>query len=214
MVSRAEVRVVIADDHAYVRGQVREALEAGGCRVVAEGATADEAIELAVQHRPDVALLDIHMPGNGIRAARRITRELPSTVVVMLTQSDEDEDLFDSLCAGASGYLVKSGNPAKLSDTLRGVLAGEAALPRMLVARLIEEFQRPRSRLPRRSSAARRLSEREWEIMQLLGDGLSTDEVAQKLFLSPTTVRVHVSTVLRKLRVKDRKSAFDALKDG
>jgi DNA-binding NarL/FixJ family response regulator len=207
------MRVVIADDHAHVRGQVREALEAGGCFVVAEGATADEAITLAVQHRPDVALLDIHMPGNGIHAARRITRELPSTIVVMLTQSDEDEDLFDSLRAGASGYLVKSGNPAKLADTLRAVLAGEAALPRTLVARLIEEFQRPRSRLPRPSVAAGRLSEREWEIMQLLGDGLSTDEVAQKLYLSPTTVRVHVSTVLRKLRVKDRKSAFDVLKD-
>jgi DNA-binding NarL/FixJ family response regulator len=205
---------VIADDHAPVRGQVREALEAGGCSVVAEGATADEAVTLAAKHRPDVVLLDIHMPGNGIRAARRITRELPSTVVVMLTQSDEDEDLFDSLRAGASGYLVKSGNPAKLADTLRAVLAGEAALPRVLVARLIEEFQRPRSRLPRRSAAAGRLSEREWEIMQLLRDGLSTDEVAQKLFLSPTTVRVHVSTVLRKLRVKDRKSAFDVHKDG
>jgi DNA-binding NarL/FixJ family response regulator len=207
------MQVVIADDHAHVRGQIREALEAGGCSVVAEGTTADEAVEMALQHRPDVALLDIHMPGSGIHAARRISREAPDTVVVMLTQSGEDEDLFDALLAGASGYLLKSSDPARLPDTLRGVLRGEAALPRALVARVIAEFRRPRSRLPRRSATAARLSERELEVMQLLGKGLSTDEVAQKLYLSPTTVRVHVSTVLRKLRVKDRDSAFVLLKD-
>jgi DNA-binding NarL/FixJ family response regulator len=87
------------------------------------------------------------------------------------------------------------------------------ALPRSLVTRVVEEFRRPRSRLPRRSAAAARLSEREWEVMELLQQGLSTDEVAQRLYLSATTVRVHVSTVLRKLRVKDRKSAFALLKD-
>jgi DNA-binding NarL/FixJ family response regulator len=181
--------------------------------VVGEGATADEAVELAVAHRPDVALLDIHMPGSGIHAARRITREAPRTVVVMLTQSGDDEDLFDSLRAGASGYLLKSGDPAQLPDALRSVLSGEAALSPSLVTRVIEEFRRPRSRLPRRSSAAARLSERELEVMQLLQEGLSTEEVAGRLYLSPTTVRVHVSTVLRKLRVKDRKSAFALLKD-
>ncbi len=207
------VRVVIADDHAHLRGQVREALEAGGCSVVGEAATADEAVELARELRPDVALLDIHMPGSGIRAARRISRELPDTVIVMLTQSAEDEDLFDSLRAGASGYLLKSGDPRKLPDSLHAVLAGQAALPRLLVARVIEEFRRPRSRIPRRSAAAARLSEREWEVMELLQEGLSSGEVAQRLFLSPTTVRVHVSAVLRKLRVKDRKSAFDLLNE-
>jgi DNA-binding NarL/FixJ family response regulator len=212
-VGRAPIRVVLADDHAHVRSQVREALEAGGCVVLADGATADDAVLLAREHRPDVALLDIHMPGNGIHAARRITREVPGTVVVMLTQSEEDEDLFDSLRAGASGYLLKSGDPRSLPNALRAVLAGEAALPRALVGRVVDEFRRPRSRLPRRSAAAARLSEREWEVMELLQQGLTTDEVAQRLYLSPTTVRVHVSTVLRKLRVKDRKSAFSLLKD-
>jgi DNA-binding NarL/FixJ family response regulator len=207
------MRVVIADDHAHVRGQVRAALEEGGLDVAGEGATADQAVALALAHRPDVALLDIHMPGSGIHAARRITREVPGTIVVMLTQSGDDEDLFDSLRAGASGYLLKSGDPAKLPHALRGVVAGEAALPPALVARVIQEFRRPRSRLPRRSAAAARLSERELEVMELLQQGLTTDEVAQRLYLSPTTVRVHVSTVLRKLRVKDRKSAFALLQD-
>jgi DNA-binding NarL/FixJ family response regulator len=209
----AAIRVVIADDHAPVREQVRGALEAGGCAVLGAGATADEAVDLAREHHPDVALLDIHMPGSGIHAARRITREVPETVVVMLSQSEEDEDLFDALRAGASGYLLKSGDPWSLPNALRAVLAGEAALPRALVTRVVEEFRRPRSRLPRRSAAAGRLSEREMEVMELLQQGLSTDEVAQRLYLSPTTVRVHVSTVLRKLRVKDRKSAFALLKD-
>ncbi len=212
-VARPPIRVVLADDHAHIRAQVREALEAGGCCVIGDGATADEAVELARTLHPDVALLDIHMPGSGIHAARRIIREVPETVVVMLTQSGEDEDLFDSLRAGASGYLLKSGDPARLPDALRAVLAGEAALPRALVTRVIEEFRRPRSRIPRRSAAAARLSEREWEVMELLQQGLSTDEVAQRLYLSATTVRVHVSTVLRKLRVKDRQSAFALLKD-
>ena len=203
----------MADDHARMRARIRAALEAGGCEVCGEGATAEEAIQLATEHRPDVALLDIHMPGSGIHAAKQISRALPQTAIVMLTQSREDEDLFDSLRAGASGYLLKDTDPAKLPDVLRGVLAGEAAMPASLVTRVLREFQGPRWRLlPSRLSAATKLSPREFEVMELLGQGDSTEEVANKLFVSPTTVRVHVSTVLRKLRVKDRESAFKLLR--
>ena len=207
------IRVVIADDHARMRGLVRQALESGGCVVCGEAATAPEAVSLAREHAPDVALLDIHMPGSGIQAAREIARALPRTAVVMLTQSADDEDLFDSMRAGASGYLLKDTDPARLTAALRGVLSGEAAMPRRLVARILEEFQAPNSRrFLRRPSAADRLSERELEVMRLLADGKSTQDVAQELFLSPTTIRVHVSTVLRKLRVKDRDSAFRVLR--
>jgi len=101
------IRIVMADDHTRIRARIRAALEAGGCEVCGEGATAEEGIQLALEHRPDVALLDIHMPGSGIYAAHRISRALPQTAIVMLTQSREDEDLFDSLRAGASGYLLK-----------------------------------------------------------------------------------------------------------
>jgi DNA-binding NarL/FixJ family response regulator len=207
------LRIVIADDHARIRGRIREALEASGCEICGEGASAEEAVRLTVEHRPDVALLDIHMPGNGIQAARAIVRSAPEVAVVMLTQSAQDDDLFDSLRAGASGYLLKDTDPARLTETLRGVLAGEAAMPRRLVARILDEFRAPtKRRFLRTSPAAARLSTREWEVMELLGEGLSTEEVAGRLFVSPTTVRVHVSTVLKKLRVKDRQSAFRLLR--
>lgn len=209
-----KLRVVMADDHARMRGRIREALEAGGCQVCAEGATADDAIRLAAEHRPDVVLLDIHMPGSGIHAAQEIARTLPETAIVMLTASGEDDDLFDSLRAGASGYLQKDSDPALLADALRGVVSGDPAMSSRLVARIMDEFRAPsKRRFARKSAAAAKLSAREWEVIQLLGEGLSTEEVAGRLFVSPTTVRVHVSTVLRKLRVKDRQSAFDLLRD-
>ena len=208
------IRVVMADDHVRMRTRVRQALEAGGCHVCGEGASAEEAIALAMTHRPDVALLDIHMPGNGITAAREIARALPGTAVVMLTASAEDDDLFDSLRAGAAGYLLKDTDPDQLVDALHGVLDGEAAMSRRLVSRIMDEFRSPATpRFARRSRASAKLSAREWEVMELLGEGLSTDEVARRLFVSPTTVRVHVSGVLRKLRVKDRESAFRLLRE-
>jgi DNA-binding NarL/FixJ family response regulator len=132
---------------------------------------------------------------------------------VMLTQSKEDDDLFDSLRAGASGYLLKGADPATLADSLRGVLVGEAAMPPGLVTRIMQEFRGPsRRRFLRKSAAADKLSAREWEVMDMLSQGHSTEDVAGRLFVSPTTVRVHVSSVLRKLRVKDRESAFRLLR--
>ncbi|MDQ3416634.1 MAG: response regulator transcription factor [Actinomycetota bacterium] len=207
-----ETRVVIADDHLPMRTVIREALEAGGFNICAEAADAPAAVQLAVGHRPDVVLLDIHMPGNGISAAAAISTALPETAIVMLTSSREDDDLFDSLRAGASGYLLKDTDPARLPAALRAVLAGEAAIPRALVARILGEFRAPARRFLRKSPAAAKLSAREWEVMELLAQGASTDEVARRLFVSPTTVRVHVSSVLRKLRVKDRQGAFDLLR--
>jgi DNA-binding NarL/FixJ family response regulator len=202
---------VIADDHARMRGALRAALEAGGCEVCGEGATAQEAVLLALEYQPDVALLDIHMPGNGIAAARDITRQLPDTAVVMLTSSREDEDLFEALRAGASGYLLKDTDPRELPETLRGVLRGEAAMPPTLVARVLKEFSRPKAPRFKTRGVADKLSPREREVMELLADGLSTEEVAKQLFVSPTTVRVHISTALRKLRVTDRASALRLL---
>ena len=202
---------MIADDHARMRGVLRAALEAGGCEVCGEGATAQEAVLLALEYQPDVALLDIHMPGNGIAAARDITRQLPDTAVVMLTSSREDEDLFEALRAGASGYLLKDTDPRELPEKLRGVLAGEAAMPPTLVARVLKEFSRPKVPSFKSRGVADKLSPRERQVMELLADGLSTDEVAKQLFVSPTTVRVHISTALRKLRVTDRASALRLL---
>lgn len=214
MVTSQRPRVVVADDHGPVRQVIADALTAGGFDVVAQASDAYSAVEAAAQHKPDVALLDIHMPGSGIAAAASISSQLPGTEIVMLTASDEDADLFDSVRAGASGYLLKTMDHERLPEALRGVLSGEAAVPRQLVARILEEFRaRPPRRLRRTSALADKLTSREWEVMELLGAGLTTDQVARRLFLSPTTVRVHVSTVLRKLRVKDRESAFGLLRE-
>ncbi|GAA1545732.1 response regulator transcription factor [Kribbella lupini] len=213
MVTPEQYRVVIADDHPQLRSRIRAALEAGGFEICAEAASGPEAVRLVQEHAPDVVLLDVHMPGNGIRAAAAIGQAAPEVAVVMLTVSREDADLFDSLRAGASGYLLKDTDPARLPAALRGVLSGEAAIPRSLVARILDEFRAPgRSRFGRPKVAAR-LTSREWEVMELLAEGLSTDEVARRLFLSPTTVRVHISSVLRKLKVKGRQAAIDLLRD-
>jgi DNA-binding NarL/FixJ family response regulator len=212
-VTSEQTRVVLADDHPHIRARVREALEAGGFEVCAEAPGATQAIELALEHRPDVVLLDIHLPGSGIKAAREISALLPEAALVMLTQSRDDNDLFDALRAGASGYLLKDMDTDRLPDALRGVLAGEAAIPRTLVAQILDTFRTPKvRRFGRKNKAAQLLTSREWEVMELLSEGLSTEDVAGRLFISPTTVRVHLSSVLRKLRVKDRATAFDILR--
>jgi DNA-binding NarL/FixJ family response regulator len=154
------------------------------------------------------------MPGSGVRAAHDITARPPDVVVVMLTASAEEEDLFDSLRAGATGYLLKDTDPTTLASSLRATLAGEAALTPRLLIRILDEFRAPtKARFRRGTKAAARLSAREWEVMEQLAGGASTDEVASKLFLSPTTVRVHVSSVLKKLRVTSREDAFKLLRE-
>ena len=206
------VRVLVADDHVPTRLGVRASLDAEGFVVVAEACTAQQAIDCAKELQPDVCLLDIHMPGSGISAADAITKALPDCAVVMLTFSRDDDDLFDAIRAGARGYLLKDMNPDRLGAALNGVLQGEGALPRSLLARVLEEFQgRSRRKVFVRSQRPTSLTSREWEIMELLRQGLSTEEVAGRLFVSPGTVRVHVSSVLKKLRVPDRTTAIQML---
>ena len=200
--------VLVADDHAPTRAGVRDALGDDGFTVVAEAAGADAAVELALRERPDVCLLDVHMPGGGIAAAARITENLPESAVVMLTVSRDDEDLFAALRAGAAGYLLKDMDPARLAPALRGVVAGEAAVPRTLVARVVEEFRSSERRpsLPLVRSRGARLTAREWEVLELLRERLTTGEIAHRLGLSAVTVRRHVSSILAKLRVPDRRA--------
>jgi DNA-binding NarL/FixJ family response regulator len=151
----------MADDHPQLRAHIRQALEAGGFEVCAEAATGPEAVRCVQEHQPDVVLLDIHMPGGGIRAAAEVSRLVPEVAIVMLTVSRDDNDLFDSLRAGASGYLLKDTDPERLPAALRGVLSGEAAIPRSLVAKILDEVREPgRKRLGRRSKAAGLLTSR------------------------------------------------------
>ncbi|HEX5469318.1 MAG TPA: response regulator transcription factor [Gaiellaceae bacterium] len=207
------VRVLVADDHPAARAGVAYALEAAGFEVCAMAEDAEAAVSEAARCSPDVCLLDVHMPGNGISAAGRITARLPQTVVVMLTVSRNDADLFDSLRAGAAGYLLKDIDPRRLPAALEGVLKGEAALPRTLVAQVIEEFRERgrRRRLPLFATRGVELTSREWEVLELMRDGLTTGEIAARLFVTQATVRSHVAAILKKLRVPDRKSALALL---
>ena len=206
-------RVLIADDHPPTRAGVKAALERDGFVVCAQAADARSAIEAARSERPDVCLLDIHMPGDGIHAAETISRELPDAAVVMLTVSRTDADLFNALRAGASGYLLKDIDPVRLPLALRGVLDGEAALPRRLVALLIEEFRerKRRRRIPLVGRRGVELTDREWEVLELMKQGRTTDEIAARLFISPVTVRTHVSAILKKLHVSTREAALELL---
>jgi DNA-binding NarL/FixJ family response regulator len=192
---------------------VKGALERAGFKVVAEESDAAGAVAAAERESPDVVLLDIHMPGNGISAAADITHSNPDVAVVMLTVSRDDSDLFDALRAGALGYLLKDTNPDHLPYALRGVLAGEAALPRALVARVVDEFRERgrRRRLPLAKQKGVELTSREWEVLELMREDLTTGEIAERLFISQVTVRSHIAAVLRKLRVPDRKAALKLL---
>jgi DNA-binding NarL/FixJ family response regulator len=202
------LRVLIADDHPPTRMGVRMALEDAGMEIVAEVATGDAAVEAALRLEPDIALLDVQMPGSGIAAARSISVDAPNTAIVMLTVSRDDADLFQALAAGARGYLLKDTDPDRLAHALEGVVNGEAALPRALVMRLVDEFRLRDESDSRRRGPLAQLTPREWEILELLRSGLTTNQVAAQLFVTPVTVRSHVSAILRKLRVPDRAAAI------
>lgn len=204
------IRVLVADDHAHTRAGIRMGLEGDGFDVCAEAATGRRAVDLALEHKPDIALLDIQMPdGNGIWAAYEITEALEDTVVVMLTYSRDEADLFAALRAGASGYLLKDTDPERLSPALRAALAGEVTFPRSLMSRVVGSFERPST-----GSVAAGLTDREREVADLLRDGTTTESIAQSLGMSPTTVRVHISNIVKKLRVGSREEAARLLQGG
>jgi DNA-binding NarL/FixJ family response regulator len=212
-VSAAEPTIVIADDHQVTRLGVRMALMRGGFQVVGEAADCDGAVSAVERERPDVCLLDVDMPGGGIETARRVAASAPATSVVMLTVSTNTEDLLAALRAGAVGYLPRDTSPDRLPAALCGVLKGEAALPRTLVGRVLQEFRAfttAGTASPVRVGTVQ-LTPRESEILRMLGSGLSTVEVAELLSLSPVTVRRHISAGVTKLGVADRDEAIRAI---
>jgi two-component system, NarL family, nitrate/nitrite response regulator NarL len=205
-------RVLVADDHVPTRDDIREAVDADPrFEVVALAGDAAGAVQAALRERPDVALLDMRMPGSGAAAAWEITARLPATRAVMLTVSRSDDDLFAALRAGVSGYLLKDMPFEQIGDHLAEVLDGQVVLPPELVARLVEEFRDSAPR--RRSLVGEQLTSREWQVLDLLRQGLGTGEIARRLFVSPATVRSHVAAVLRKLRVPDRDAAISLFEE-
>lgn len=207
------LRVLVADDHPPTRAGVALALERGGCDVCAEAANADDAIAAAIAERPDVCVVDLDMPGSGIRAVAEITTSLPDTRVVVLTVSSSPEDLLDAVRAGAAGYMLKDMDPGELPDLVRRLARGEGALPGTLIARLFEQIRARGTGHTLVLDDGRRveLTAREQDVLELLADEIPTTEIAGRLFLSPVTVRRHVSTLLHKLDVRSRREAAEML---
>jgi DNA-binding NarL/FixJ family response regulator len=201
------IRVVIADDQALVRAGFRALLDAEtDIAVVGEASDGDEAIRLAMRERPDVVLMDIRMPGvDGLTATRRIAADgrLSGVHVVILTTFELDDYVFEALRSGASGFLVKDTEPVELIQAVRVVARGDALLSAGVTRRLIEEYAR-RAGDPMATPPLDLLTDREREVMALVGAGLTNDEIAERLVLSPATAKTHVSRAMAKLNARDR----------
>ncbi|HET6211837.1 MAG TPA: response regulator transcription factor [Micromonosporaceae bacterium] len=201
------IRVLLADDQALVRAGFRALLDAEpDVQVVGEAADGAQAAELAAQTRPDVILMDIRMPGlDGLAATRRIVANpaLAQTRIVILTTFDLDEYVFEALRAGASGFLVKDTEPVDLLRGVRAVAAGDALLSPGVTRRLIAEFA-AKAKQPIGAKLLDVLTEREREVVALVGAGLSNEEIAGRLVVSPATAKTHVSRAMVKLGARDR----------
>jgi DNA-binding NarL/FixJ family response regulator len=198
---------VLADDQALVRGGFRSLLDAqDDIEVVGEAGTGDEAVASAAELSPDVVLMDIRMPGmDGLAATRAIAEDdrLRDVRIVVLTTFGLDEYVFEAIRAGASGFLVKDTEPDELVHAVRIVAGGDALLSPSITKKLLLEFA-SRAKEPMPAEGLEELTEREREVVALVGEGLSNQEIAERLFVSPATAKTHVSRAMTKLRARDR----------
>jgi DNA-binding NarL/FixJ family response regulator len=201
------IRVLVVDDQVLVRAGFRALLDAqADVEVVGEAADGEQAVQLARSLIPDVVLMDIRMPGmDGLEATRIIAGEdeLEDVRIVILTTFDLDEYVFEALRVGASGFLVKNTEPAELIHAVRAVAAGDALLSPGVTRRLVAQFAQ-RAKRPQSTPELDSLTEREREVMGLVGEGLSNEEIAARLFVSPATAKTHVSRTMVKLGARDR----------
>jgi DNA-binding NarL/FixJ family response regulator len=209
------IRVVLADDHAVVRKGIREFLDsADDIKVVAEAGDGDRAVELVAKHRPDVAVLDIQMPGSsGIEATRQIKAEYPEVMVLILTAYDDDPYVFALLQAGASGYVLKTASSQELVQAVRAVAVGESALDPGVAQKVVQQLARGRP--PGGEHLVEALTERELQILELVAKGMTNKGIGQQLGISDRTVQGHLANIYGKLNVSSRTEAVtEALKQG
>jgi DNA-binding NarL/FixJ family response regulator len=202
------IRILIADDHAVVREGLRAMLGSEiDMEVVGEAATGKEVVERAVELRPDVILMDIQMPDvNGIEATRRILESNPNAGVVVLTMFEDDDSVFSAMRSGARGYVLKGAPPSEILKVLRAVAEGEAHFGPEIARRLMNFFSAPKPASP--VEAFPELTSREVEILDLIAQGHTNAKIAARLFVSPNTVRNHISHIFAKLQVADRAHAI------
>jgi two-component system, NarL family, nitrate/nitrite response regulator NarL len=208
-------RVLLADHDRGTREGIRLSLAGHDLNLCAEADSADAAVAAAREARPDVCLIEVDLPGGGIAAVEGILQEHPTAAIVMLSASNEEDYVLASLRAGAKGYLRKDMDPARLPAVLRGVLKGEAALPRGLMGRVISEL-RALQRGRHTSELAQlgvELSRRERQVLELLERGLETPAIAAELGIAPVTVRRHVSGMVQKLGAPDRATAVRMVRE-
>lgn len=197
------VRLLLADDHRMLREGLRRSLESAGLTVVAEAGDGEEAVRLAAEHRPDVVLMDVTMPAlGGVEATRAIRQVLPDVRVVMLTMHADDDVIASAIRAGADGYLVKDCSVDEVADVVRRVASGETALSPALALSMLTEM-----RALEKAPQADPVTRREEEVLQLIADGCSTPEVAERLYISQKTVKNHLASIYQKLDARDRTQA-------
>lgn len=209
------ITVVVVDDHPLYRsGVVRTLADDGRFTVLAEGSTADEAVELARRHAPMVILLDISMPGNGVEAARRLAEAAPAVAVAMLTVSETDDDIMAALQAGAKGYVLKGVGAEDLVSIVAGIAAGESYVSPGLAARLLVSLNARGSAPTVTPSPLAGLTAREEQILRLVAQGLSNKEVGRKLSLQEKTVKHYMTNILQKLQARNRVEAAMMAREG
>ena len=204
----AQVRVMIVDDHALMRRGIATVLsEQEGIRVVGEAANGSEAIAKAKELAPDVIFMDLNMPVcSGLEAIQTLQAEMPQTNILVLTISENDEDLFAAIRFGASGYLLKNAEPEELIQAIHQVALGGAVVSPFMASKLLAEFTQKTSRL-KMEDANTSLSPREEEVLQQLSQGLTNKQIADLLFISENTVKYHAHSILEKLNLPDRRAA-------